>query len=71
MNKMKYVIFNDDTFVIMPSSRNHSDVRQMGIPRSAGFCSIGKNGFSCYGESISLNLKSHKDDSFILNMTLD
>lgn len=71
MKKMKYVIFNDDTFVIMPSSRNHSDAKQIGIPKSAGFCSIGKNGFICYGESVSLNLKSKEDDSFILNMALD
>ncbi|WP_346961283.1 hypothetical protein [Clostridium sp.] len=69
--RMKYVIFNNDDFIIMPNSMSHSDATKIGTPVSAGFCSIGKNGFSCYGESISLNLKADKEDSFILNMSLE
>ena len=78
---MKYIIFEENETpcgaLLFPVDMMHSTI---GIPppvgswnvRSAGFCSIGQDedyrpSFKCYGESLSLNIKSlgKKDEEFL------
>lgn len=79
MQEMKYVVTETDDFgkqiFIFPKIINHVDFadilnfvkingeRDYQKPISAGFT----NGISCYGESISLNLKSNARDSLLLS----
>lgn len=37
---------------------------------SAGFCKLTDKGFFCYGESVSLGIKSQEGDSEIINLYL-
>ena len=73
--KMKYVIYENDGakhYVVFDFSVDHSEMaRRMGIGAkilSAGFVSFNDEGACCYGESVSLNMKSRGDiDSKIIN----
>jgi hypothetical protein len=63
--RTKYVITKDKKIIVFPEMFNHSDFIHF-QPISAGFISFGvnKNGnpsCSCYGESISLKLKSNEE----------
>lgn len=71
---MKYVIFQDESFALIPESAGHDIFKDM-HPVSAGFCFIEsyRNGFddirfrvSCYGESTSLKLKSREDEDALI-----
>jgi len=66
MNRIKYIRTQDDEIIIFGEIMNHSDFKHWN-PKSAGFVSMGidQNGnlsLSCYGESVSLNLKSNPDE---------
>ena len=62
--KQKYVRLKEyNQIIIFNSILNHSDFITFN-PISAGFCYIGINEVKCFGESISLKLKSDKQDSF-------
>ncbi len=66
MNRIKYIRTQDDEIIIFGQIMNHSDFKRWN-PKSAGFVSMGidQNGnpsLSCYGESVSLNLKSNPDE---------
>ena len=65
MRKLKYVRHHYG-FVIFDEIVQHNDIRVDDIV-SAGFCSISSASeelsASCWGESVSLNLKSRDDDS--------
>jgi hypothetical protein len=69
--KIKYVIFDVNQPVLVGDYAQHSDVRlkYRGEPTSAGFCAFSWNEEKCdwdvnvWGESVSLNLKSHPDDA--------
>ena len=74
---MKYVIFDDDTYLLFPSTVQHINVlinQGIGLktPISAGFCMIkaineSEMKISCYGESVSLDLESRpEEDSEII-----
>ena len=73
--KRKYVIYEDDEvehYVVFDMLIDHSEMaRRMGIGAkilSAGFVQFGPDGAYCYGESVSLNMKSRDDvDSKIIN----
>lgn len=74
--KAKYII-NDDLIPVVFSEvgPSHADVARALFPRSeivgAGFCYIENNRYVCYGESVSLRVKSRDDvDSKILNRRL-
>ena len=61
MNKVKYIRTNHNEIIIFGEIMNHSDFSRFN-PISAGFIEfgLGKEGnltCSCYGESISLNMK--------------
>jgi hypothetical protein len=74
--KAKYII-NDDQIPVIFSEvgPSHADVARALFSRSkiigAGFCYIQDNRYVCYGESISLRVKSRdEEDSKILNRRL-
>ena len=61
--KQKYVRLKKyNSIIIFPQIIEHSEFRNLS-PISAGFCYINDNKISCFGESISLNLKSMVDDT--------
>lgn len=76
MNKMKYIRFENNyggnIFIVFSGDLIHKDVGRMTeiqnpdlIAISAGFVGIGSR-VSCYGESISMRLKSKPEDSELL-----
>jgi len=80
--KLKYVMFNDKTFILIPLTMSHDDVAMKEQVRSAGFIQIldeyeenqwGEKYLKvyCYGESTSLGKKANsEDDSIIINSAL-
>ena len=72
MRKLKYVIV-DGSPIIFTEDISHDTFRHLN-PTSAGFVSIafidGKVSADCFGESWSLNIKSHPDDSAIVTKKL-
>ena len=66
MEKVKYVRTKNNEIIVFSSLQNHSDFRKYN-PVSAGFVSFGVNEekkptISCYGESISLRMKSNPEE---------
>ncbi len=61
---LKYIKTKEDVIIIFPGSLQHKEFKAF-EPISAGFVKIGETECVCYGESISLNLLSDKDDSII------
>lgn len=67
--ELKYIMFDwvgTEYPVIFPIYVTHNSILSKGKPISAGFCRIGENAVVCYGESISLKLKSREEDSAIV-----
>ena len=65
MKKHKYVR-KEYGFIIFPDAMQHSDFKKYnGNILSAGFCYIDteKQVCKCFGESVSLNIKSLEEDS--------
>jgi len=62
--KAKYVrIEHYDQIILFPELVQHANFKHLN-PISAGFCFITLAGIECYGESVSLGLKSNeKEDS--------
>lgn len=76
MFKSKYILHRNGTPVIFSEVLKHSDVAR-GLFGStdnivgAGFCYIQDDKYHCYGESVSLNVKSGEEkDAKILNRFL-
>ncbi len=74
MMQQKYVITDNDCIIVFPASMNHSDFKDFN-PVRAGFIKIyinsGGLAAACYGESVSLKLKSDpKVDERIANFQL-
>lgn len=77
MRVMKYIIIGGDTPIIFPDHLTHAEVALKFGGRErvsgAGFCGVngrdecGNALFECYGESVSLKIKSGPDDSRIMN----
>lgn len=80
-NNIKYLSFknsyNDSECIMFPTSIGHDTMfSKLGLDKKdligAGFVEIlEKNGHQiakCYGESISLNIKSNKEDSSLLTL---
>lgn len=60
MQKMKYVkigVYN--SIIIFPMILEHSEFKHLN-PSTAGFCYISNSKVRCFGESISLGLKSNE-----------
>lgn len=63
--KQKYVRLGTyNEVIIFPCVIQHSEFRDM-KPISAGFCYVGKDKITCFGESFSLGLDSKPDDSYM------
>lgn len=79
---MKYIMYEDMTFIILPPTISHTDVKikDKKVPIvSAGFVDFyeveGDKGkkitkAKCYGESVLLNIKSKEEDSIIISCAL-
>jgi hypothetical protein len=68
--KTKYIRTNDNKIIVFSELNQHSEFINF-KPVSAGFISIGVGSdgnpdCSCYGESISLGLKSNEEEDTIL-----
>jgi hypothetical protein len=68
--KTKYIITKDKEIIVFPELLQHSEFRRF-EPISAGFISFGVNkqgnpSCSCYGESVSLGLKSNPDEDTMI-----
>ena len=63
--KQKYVkLKNYDEVIIFPTIIEHSKFRNWGVI-SAGFCHVHSDKIVCFGESVSLRIKSRpKQDTF-------
>lgn len=76
MLDVKYIRTKDDEIIVFPSIIYHSEFKSW-QPKSAGFISFGlsqKTGnptCRCYGESLSLGLKSHEDDTLLAQRQLN
>ncbi len=69
--KMKYVIMDGAFPRLFTECEQHIDVaRRSNGATSAGFCHIVNGNVEVFGESISLNLKSHPDDAFLIQKML-
>lgn len=73
--KCKYIVTNHGGFAIFDLGQTHKDIARglYGIPVGAGMCHITANSdgcanVHCYGESITLKIKSRKEeDEKIIN----
>lgn len=80
MTKMKYIVYNDNTFVLIPQHANHSDVTANKSVHSAGFCQLSsaRNMYDeeiieayCYGRSTTLQIDSDPEhDMRVINSGL-
>jgi hypothetical protein len=77
MWKAKYIIHTDWIPIVFPETINHADMaRNMGWKKEdiigAGFFYLGEDySYTCYGESVSLRVKSRgEEDEKILNRYL-
>ena len=64
--RCKYVRTENDVIIIFSELLQHKEFSNFN-PKSAGFIAIGASGrhqpeISCYGESVSLNLKSNETE---------
>lgn len=78
--KLKYILTKPGAFVIFHPVTAHNEMAKglYGEPVSAGFCYLETNEsgdrptIKCFGESISMNLKSRPEDSeYITNKIND
>lgn len=61
---MKYIIFERyNEIIIFNPIIEHKDLKYIGKVKSAGFIRINNGSCSCYGQSISLGVKSMEEDS--------
>lgn len=76
MKNFKYVVFDETYPILIPESVPHTNIR-VNDPisgcqikaTSAGFCYIDGARARCFGESISLKLKSNpKEDNALIEM---
>ncbi len=68
--KTKYVRTKENRIIVFSELNQHSEFKSF-EPVSAGFISIGVGSdgnpdCTCYGESVSLNLKSNEEEDTIL-----
>ena len=74
-SKMKYVMDEDDNFIIIPSYKGHDSTNMYHI-KSAGFIRFYKYdssglGVDCFGESVALKLKANPEhDADIITRSL-
>jgi hypothetical protein len=68
--KIKYITFDTgliEAIIIFPEYVMHRDIDIQGEILGAGFIEVIDGQWNCYGESISLKVKSRPEDSKIAN----
>lgn len=70
----KYIKTEDDRIIVFPASMAHYEFKEF-KPVSAGFISFGTDENNdktckCYGESLTLNLKSNPRDTNLAKMQI-
>jgi hypothetical protein len=68
--KIKYITFDTglyDCIVIFPAYTKHSEIGSLGKLLGAGFIEVVDGKWNCYGESVSLDIKSRPEDTIIAN----
>lgn len=71
MRQIKYIRFYRG-FVLFSEPMTHNEIHFNGEnPISAGFCYFDGSEWKCYGESISLKLKSKEEDSNLLTRQMN
>ncbi len=70
MFRVKYIITKNNVIIVFSELMNHSDFKRFD-PISAGFISFGINKqgnptCGCFGESISLNMKSRPEEDTVI-----
>lgn len=68
--KIKYITFDTgliEAIIIFPEYVMHRDIGIQGEILGAGFIEVIDGQWNCYGESISLKVKSRPEDSKIAN----
>lgn len=68
--KIKYITFDTgliEAIIIFPEYVMHRDIGIQGKILGAGFIEVIDGQWNCYGESISLKVKSRPEDSKIAN----
>lgn len=74
--EVKYIKTKDDDIIVFPASIQHKEFGDW-QPKSAGFIVFGLSQETgnpickCYGESISLGLKSHEEDTKLAQRQLN
>lgn len=69
--KLKYIVVDESHPVIFPETLVHADVGRRFNVTSAGFCQRYPDGkWRCWGESLSLGIKSDQFDEDLLNETI-
>jgi len=75
--KKKYITFDTgfcNAIIVFPAVLYHRDMNVNGTILGAGFITLSKTGdtyrWHCYGDSVSLNVKSRAEDSEIANLML-
>lgn len=74
MDEVKYIRTVDDKIIVFSQLQQHKEFEAF-FPISAGFIKFGldkdnKMTLLCYGESVSLKLKSHQDDTSLALMQI-
>ena len=72
LDETKYIVFKrygePETPIIFPAYIEHASMVPQGAEaKSGGFVNLYKNEASCYGESLSLGLKSREKDNELIN----
>ncbi len=78
MQRMKYIVLDNNQFVMFSTGLVHRDVARGldGTPVGAGFCNVMREADSeyanvhCWGESVSLGIESREQDDQIVNRYL-
>jgi len=71
--EMKYIVCHGVCPILFSAAQKHSEFKHFN-PESAGFCRINNKDryqVSCYGESVSLNLKSRSRDEILISNMLN
>lgn len=71
--KIKYITFDTgytEAIIVFPFILMHRDIQVPGTVLGAGFIELDNNKWICYGESVSLNVKSRVEDTKIANNLL-
>lgn len=74
LDKAKYIIFGRNRFIMFDPQFKHNEIANLlNLEKivSAGFVGDCGNGIQCFGESLSLGLKSRPEDTNVIKRYLE